>query len=65
MLSIELITILMFACMLLMLGCGLPVAFVRRRTLDGFVGACPHCGEVIMTIEVSVVRVFGTIGGLS
>src|SRR5690606_18879013 len=26
-------------------------AFVRRRTLDGFVGACPHCGEVIMTIE--------------
>lgn len=32
MLSIELITILMFACMLLMLGCGLPVAFVLGGT---------------------------------
>ena len=26
-------------------------AFVRRRTLDGFVGACPHCGEVVTDFD--------------
>ncbi|MFG1304685.1 DEAD/DEAH box helicase family protein [Xanthobacter autotrophicus] len=25
--------------------------FVRRRVLDGIVGACPHCGEVITNLD--------------
>lgn len=30
-------------------------AFVRRRTLDGFVGSCPHCGEVVTDLDGQVI----------